>query len=260
MVNEQTVEFTLTFDDDGTYDFQLTTPPSSVVEISSADGSLDAGGPDPVRTLTVDSTDIVFSAVEPTTDPADIVPFLDTGEMNIEDNATFLSTDEMNVSNAGIGNDNNNFNGNADDGVDGNTTNGGKTDESFVVDPDSDISSMKVFIDNSVSGYNTNTEELYYRVFYNDGTFDAMLTLVEAGDLTAEAGGQVSFVVGDPMGESDIDAVQLFMGTGTVKIPVIEFTITEEFDPEPLDMTFTATLVDNDDDSSMDTFDIDLMV
>ena len=48
--------------------------------------------------------------------------------------------------------------------------------------------------------------------------------------------------------------------TGTVKIPVIEFTITEEFDPEPLDMSFTATLVDDDDDSSMDTFDIDLMV
>jgi hypothetical protein len=85
-----------------------------------------------------------------------------------------------------------------------------------------------------------------------------MLTEVEETDLTAEAGGQVSFVIGDPMGDSNIDGVQLFMGTGTVKIPVIEFTITQEFDPESLDMDFIATIVDDDDDSSTDTFSIDL--
>ena len=48
------------------------------------------------------------------------------------------------------------------------------------------------------------------------------------------------------------------MGTGTIKIPVIEFTVSTEFDPEPLDLIFTATLVDNDDDSSENSFTIDL--
>jgi hypothetical protein len=258
MVNEQTVEFTLTFDDDLTYDFQLTTPPSSVVEISSAEGSLDAGGPDPVRTLTVDGTDIVFSAVDPMADPADITKILNLPEADIEmDPDEILSTDEMNVSTAGIGTGNNNFNGNADSGVDGNTTNGGKVDESFVVDPDGFVSSIKVFVDNSVGGYDCPPEELYYRVF--DGGGLGELTLVTEADLTAEAGGQFSFVIGDPTGENDIDAIQLFMGTGTVKIPVIEFTVTTEFDPQDLDMDFTATLLDNDDDSSEDLFSIDLI-
>jgi hypothetical protein len=256
--NVQTVEFTLTFDDDGTYDFQLTTPPASSVTFSSADGSLVAGGPDPVRTLTVGSTDIVFSAVEPLAGPMFIQNILNLPEADVEmDPDSILSTDEMNVSNSGIGNGNNNLNGNALSGVDDQTTNGGKVDESFVVDPMGDVSSMKVFIDNSVGGYNTDTEELYYRVYNSDGTFGS-LTLVGDGDLTAEAGGQVSFVIGDPEGDNVIDAVQLSMGTGTIKIPVIEFTVSTEFDPEPLDMSFTATLLDDDDDSSTDTFDIDL--
>ena len=54
---------------------------------------------------------------------------------------------------AGIGNGNNNFDGNANSGIDNNTTQGGKVDESFVVDPELDVSSVKVFIDNSVGGY-----------------------------------------------------------------------------------------------------------
>jgi hypothetical protein len=59
-------------------------------------------------------------------------------------------------------------------------------------------------------------------------------------------------------GTKQIDAVQLTMGAGTVKIPVIQWTIEEEFNPQPLSLDFTATLFDGDDDFDSDTFSIDL--
>jgi hypothetical protein len=255
---DDTVEFTLIFDPDTeTYDLQVTTPPSVSIDISTADGSLDAGGPDPVRTLTVGTNEIVFSAVDPTTVPEDITSILNEHEAYIETTAVFLSDDEMNVSQAGIGNGNNNFDGNAISGIDGETTNGGKVDESFVVDPtDFDVSSVKVYIDNSVGGYDNPPEELYYNVYYSDGTPTSTDNLVVS--LTDEDGGQVSFVIGSSEGPNNIDAVQLFMGRGAIKIPVIEFTTTEVFDPEALSLNFSGTLLDGDDDSYTDTFMIDL--
>jgi hypothetical protein len=266
VVNDQTVEFKLTFHPDGTptYDVELTTPPGSITTFSSADGQLAAGGPDSVQTLLgVGPDDIVFSSVNAITDPNDIVDFLDASETAIEDpntGADYLSPLEMNVSTSGIGNGNNNFNGNALAGVDGATTKGGAIDESFVVDPHFGVNGMTVFIDNSVGGYDLATEEIWYRTYFTDGTFDSALTKVTASDLTSEPGGQLSFVVGDLAGtENNIDAVQLFMGTGTVKIPVIEFNVATEFTPQPLEMDLTATLVDKDNDSSTDSFSIDLI-
>jgi hypothetical protein len=60
-------------------------------------------------------------------------------------------------------------------------------------------------------------------------------------------------------GDKDIDAVQLTMARGTIKIPVIQWTVEEEFNPEPSSLEFTATLYDGDGDSSTDTFVIDLL-
>ena len=282
-----TLDFTLTFDPVGdTYNLQVVEPPTGITEISTADGSLAAGGPDPVQTLVVPDGEggdinIVFSAVDPTVDPTLITGvdgILNLTESEIEDRAglpdsdperiDYLSDDQMNVSTAGIGNANNNFDGNDLSGVDGgDEPEGIPPDESFVVDPtDFDVSSMKVFIDNSVGGYdfdpnnpNKIPEELYYRVYYNDGQISD-LTLVTDADLSPEAGGQVSFVVGDPTGESNIDGVQFFMGTGTIKIPVIEFTTTEVFDPEPLSLDFSAELFDTDGDSATNTFTVDVNV
>ncbi|GKW49804.1 beta strand repeat-containing protein [Halomonas sp. NCCP-2165] len=256
----ETVEFTLDVDlDNDTYMVTLDTPPAQEIVLSTADGSLDAGGPDPVRTLTLlDSSQVVFSAVDPTASSGDISLFLNQSEAAIEAGATYLSDDEMNVSTAGIGNGNNNFNGNALSGIDGNVTQGGKVDESFVVDPTGfNVSSVKVYIDNSVGGYDNPPEELYYRVYYADGTVSAETLVTDAHPLSPEAGGQVSFTIGDPEGPNDIDAVQLFMGTGTIKIPVIEFTTSEQFDPDPLALNFTATLEDGDQDTAAYTFSVD---
>uniref|UniRef100_UPI001BE3CFF4 DUF5801 repeats-in-toxin domain-containing protein n=1 Tax=Ruegeria lacuscaerulensis TaxID=55218 RepID=UPI001BE3CFF4 len=256
---DETVDFTIEFDSPTTYDLQVSTPPGSVVELSTADGSLDAGGPDPVRTLTIDTESIVFAAVEPTSTPGEIQPFLNTLEANWEGSATFLSAEQMNVSTSGIGNGNNNLNGNANHGIDGDTTSGGKVDESFVVDPtDFDVSAVKVFIDNSVGGYDNPPEDLWYTIYYSDGTPTSGPIEVLDGDLSSEAGGQESFVIGDPTGPNNIDAIQLFMGQGTIKIPVIEFTTSQEFNPESLEMTLNATETDGDSDTDTDGFTIDL--
>ena len=259
----ETVSFTLTFEPvANTYDLQVLTPPTTTVDFDTSDGSLDAGGPDPVRTLTIGNYEIVFSASDAAAAPVDVNDFLNQSEAEIEANATYLSADELNVSTAGIANGNNVFEGNALNGVDGVTTKGGKVDESFVVDPSNvDVSSVKVYIDNSVGGYDNPPEDLWYRVYYTDGTYDELLTEVTGGPsgiLEPEAGGQQSFTIGDPNGPNIIDAVQLYMGEGTVKIPVIAFTTSQEFDPEALTLNMEGTLTDGDFDSDADTFTIDL--
>ncbi|MDX8524876.1 DUF5801 repeats-in-toxin domain-containing protein [Mesorhizobium sp. MSK_1335] len=266
VANNQTVQFTLTFDPNAgpspSYDFELTTPPGGITKISSADGSLGAGGPDPVQTLTIGTKKIVFSAVNATAAVGDIEGNLDKTEAQIQTNPlpSYISSAAMNVSTSGIGLANNNFDGNALDGVDGQTTQGGAFDESFVVDPTAFlVSSMKIFIDNSVGGYDPSTEGIFYRTYTRnaDNTVTAgAITKVADTDLTSEAGGQKSFVIPSVDGKNDLDAVQLFMGSGTVKIPVIEFNISTTFNPEPLNVKFTATIADGDNDTKQDPFSI----
>lgn len=252
---DETVPFELQFNGDGTYDLTTDTPPATVVDFDTQNGQLDAGGPDPVRTLTVGEFEIVFSAVDPIADPSAISDDLNTGEANIETTADYLSDDELNVSTSGIANGNNVFEGNVLEGnPDGDTTKGGKVDESFVVDPNVDVSSVTVFIDNSVGGYDTGSEELYYRVYDNGGGWTDWMLVEEP--LTPEAGGMVSFTIGDAEGPNYIDAVQLGMGTGTVKIPVIAFTTSLEFDPYALTLEFDATLTDGDGDTHTDDFSV----
>lgn len=263
----ETIEFDLTFKDDGTYIVDLVNGFGSSVTLSSADGALDAGGPDPVRTLTIPldgggNENIVFFGVAPTTLKPDVFTAIggdpDLTEAQVEGGGfAFLSPADMNVSTAGIGLGNNNLNGNEFAGID--ATNGKKgRDESFVVNPVTSVVQMKVFIDNSVGGYNTSTEQLYYTVYSEDGSIQGPANqLVGPGDLTSEAGGQKSFLI-DWNGTHVIDAVQLTMGTGTIKIPVIEFTQQTANVFPPLFMDLTATLTDYDTDPVEHSFSIDL--
>jgi hypothetical protein len=262
VANNQTVNFKLTFDatppGDNTYSFEVTQAPASTTTISTANGSLGAGGPDPVQTLTIGTRKIVFSAVDATAPETDIKANLDKTEGDIQTTPLpdYLSLAQMNVSTAGIGLGNNNFDGNATAGVDGAITQGGAFDESFVVDPTSFlVSSMKVFIDNSVGGYNPATEGVFYKIYYADGTSSGT-TKVGAADLTSEAGGQKSFLISSVHNANDINAAQLFMGSGTVKIPVIEFNISEAHAAQSLAMNLTATITDNDNDTKSDAFSV----
>ncbi|QLC74138.1 hypothetical protein LPB260_25920 [Pseudomonas sp. LPB0260] len=260
-----TIDYTLTAFANGTYALDLVQGFSSMIVRSSADGALAAGGPDPVRTLLIPpqntptipspSEEIVFFGVNATTSAANILLAIGPGasdltEAQIEAGGfSFLGTANMNVSTSGIGIGNNNLDGNGTAGIN-------PGDESFVVNPESLLTAMRVFIDNSVQGYNPATEQLYYRIFYSDETVSNHI-LVGAADLKSEAGGQKSFLI-EREGSKLIDAVQLTMGKGVIKIPVIQFIQETESLASDIRLTFSATLTDGDGDTATSIFAADL--
>ncbi|MFC5697113.1 DUF5801 repeats-in-toxin domain-containing protein [Pseudomonas sp. GCM10022186] len=258
--DDTTINYTLTAFADGSYALDLVEGFRSTIVLSSADGSLDAGGPDPVRTLTIGTEEIVFFAANPLapqegddsieTGIGDGLTDLTEAQLQTDPLPSYIGTAAMNVSTSGIGIGNNNLEGNTTPGI-----NAG--DESFVINPESALTSMKVFIDNSVQGYNPATEELYYTIYYVDGTTSGSPTKVLAADLTSEAGNQKSFLI-EREGTKLIDAVQLTMGLGTIKIPVIQFIQETQSLASDIQLAFSATLTDGDGDSATSTFDANL--
>jgi hypothetical protein len=268
------INFSLVVNEDGTYDFTLDQVITPVVTLSTADGQLPAGGPDPVQTLIVGETNIVFFATDPlasqTVAPS-IAEAIELGEpdlnedelqsrsamINIEGTGVdgtgefpFINDNQlMNVSTSGIGVGNNVLNGDSDPLV----TAG---DESFVVNTEPLLTQVKVFIDNSVGGYDPGPESLYYTVYDELGNASGPI-LVEAADLSPEPKRQVSFTI-DWDGTDFIDAVQLTMGEGAIKIPVIEFTAGGVAPPNDILLDFQATLTDFDDDTSTSDFEVNL--
>ncbi|MDO1508753.1 hypothetical protein, partial [Pseudomonas chlororaphis] len=257
---DTTVHYTLSAYANGTYALDLEEGFRSTIVLSSADGSLAAGGPDPVRTLMIGSEDVVFFAANPLapqTGDNSILTGIGLGapdptEAQLQTNPlpSFIGSAAMNVSTSGIGIANNNLEGNTTAGI-----NAG--DESFVVNPETLLTSMKIFIDNSVQGYNPATEELYYTIYYDNGTTSGAPIKVQAADLHAEAGGQKSFTV-QWDGSHLIDAVQLTMGLGTVKIPVIQFIKETQSLANDIQLSFNATTTDKDGDTATSAFDANL--
>jgi hypothetical protein len=163
----------------------------------------------------------------------------------------FIAGPALNVSTSGIGLGNNNLNGSGA-GI-------SATDESFVINPETLLTAVKVYIDNAVGGYSNapgGSEELYYRVFYSDGTVSAQ-TLVTDAMLSPSPGNQESFTIQTVAGKL-IDAVQLTMGNGEIKVPVIEFVKATENAASDVKLDFTATLLDSDGDSASSSFSTDL--
>ncbi|WKY27848.1 DUF5801 repeats-in-toxin domain-containing protein [Pseudomonas donghuensis] len=259
-----TVDYTLTAFANGSYALDLVQGFGSTIMLSSADGALAAGGPDPVRTLLIPepadltipspSEEIVFFSAKALASTADILTGIGLGKPDPLE--TVLQTDplpayidpaSMNVSTSGIGVANNLFQGD-------NLAAISNADESFVINPESLLTAMKVFIDNSVGGYTTATEDLYYRIYYEDGTFS---NLIEVNTLTPEAGGQVSFLI-EKQGTALIDAVQLTMARGEIKIPVIQFIQQSENLASDIKLAFNATLTDKDGDTATSAFDANL--
>ncbi|SFP77502.1 hypothetical protein SAMN03159463_04854, partial [Mesorhizobium sp. NFR06] len=280
------VAFTLAFKPVAdTYTISVTTPPPSIVNFDTSQGSLAPGGPDPVQQLNFSSGPatgerVVFFGAVPTgpatngsqndgthTPPQDFLDLVKLGQQDLTKAqidallgppnqipaALINSSTQMNVSTSGIGINNNN--------LDGSGANIQSTDESFVVNPSQLVDKVKVFIDNSVGGYNPGTEDLEYRVYYSDGTVSAYAKVKDT-DLTpvtsGVANGGKSFEISDVAGGPQIDAVQLTMANGTIKIPVIQFSIQQSFLPEPLNMNLTATLTDGDNDTKQSQFSIAL--
>ncbi|MGY4664614.1 hypothetical protein ACVWZ9_005408 [Pseudomonas chlororaphis] len=257
---DTTVHYTLSAYANGTYALDLEEGFRSTIVLSSADGSLAAGGPDPVRTLMIGSEDVVFFAANPLapqTGDNSILTGIGLGapdptEAQLQTNPlpSFIGSSTMNVSTSGIGVANNNLEGNTSAGI-----NAG--DESFVINPETLLTSMKIFIDNSVQGYNPATEELYYTIYYDNGTTSGTPIKVQAADLHTETGGQKSFTV-QWDGSHLIDAVQLTMGLGTVKIPVIQFIKETQSLANDIQLSFNATTTDKDGDTATSAFDANL--
>jgi hypothetical protein len=261
---DTSVDYTLTAYANGSYTLDLVQGFSSTVVLSTADGSLSAGGPDPVRTLLIPKTndptipsaseEVVFFSAKALASTSDILTGIGLGapdptEAALQTNPlpSYIDPRAMNVSTSGIGVANNVLQGD-------NLVAIGATDESFVVNPESLVTAMKVFIDNSVAGYNTATEDLYYRIYYEDGTTS---DLIEVNTLTPEPRGQVSFLI-EQEGTALIDAVQLTMGRGDIKIPVIQFIQETASLASDIQLSFNATVTDRDGDSASSTFDANL--
>ncbi|MEX0163190.1 hypothetical protein MRBLPD1_001673 [Pseudomonas brassicacearum] len=261
---DTSVDYTLTAYANGSYALDLVQGFSSTLVRSSADGSLDARGPDPVRTLLIPETnnpaipsaseEIVFFSAKALASTTDILSGIGLGapdptEATLQTTPlpSYIDPTAMNVSTSGIGVGNNLLQGD-------NLAAIGAADESFVINPESLVTGMKIFIDNSVAGYNTATEDLYFRIYYEDGTFS---NLTEVNTLTPEAGGQVSFEV-EREGTEMIDAVQLTMGRGAIKIPVIQFIQETENLASDVQLSFNATLTDKDGDTATSAFDANL--
>jgi Domain of unknown function (DUF5801) len=250
-----TVNFTLTAYANGQYALDLQQGFSSTVTLSSANGSLDAGGPDPVRTLTIGSEEIVFFAAVPTA-PAEGANSIESGilegvpdltEAQLQTNPLppYIGSSAMNVSTSGIGIANNLLQGD-------NAVAISNADESFVVNPESPVIAVKVYIDNSVAGYDFATEDLYYRVYYTDGSVSSLVE-VNAVTAGAKANDPVSFLI-QREGTKLIDAVQLIMGRGEIKVPVIEFTKEVETLADDVRLNFAATVTDGDSDTATSNF------
>lgn len=223
-----------------------------------------------MQTLTIDTDgngvlnaadeQIVFFNVQPATTAATVVDdAIGSGEPDLTEaqlegspaSYPFITGPALNVSTSGIGLGNNNLNGSGA-GI-------SAADESFVVNPETLLTAVRVFIDNSVGGYSNapgGAEELYYRVFYSDGTATAQM-LVTNAMLEAAPGGQESFTIEAETGKL-IDAVQLTMGNGVIKIPVIEFVSSTENLASDVKLDFSATLTDADGDSATSAFAADL--
>jgi len=251
----------------GRYTLDLAAPVISVTLTDTANGALGAGGPDPVQTLSIPQTatsgaeTVVFFSVKVSASSGDIATGLQKGQPDPSEAtlqgpplAVFIDPRNMNVSTSGIGVGNNVLEGDADAAI------GGSIDESIVINPLSLVNTVRVFVDNSVSGYkytpgpgSGGNERLYYTVYYSDGDYSAAV-LVDR-DITG-TGTNRSFDISG--GTRQIDAVQLTMAKGDVKIPNIQFLTLKESLANDIGLDFTATLTDKDGDTATAAFSADL--
>src|SRR5262249_43358322 len=106
-------------------------------------------------------------------------------------------------------------------------------------------------IDNSVTGYDfTGGERLYYRIFYSDGTYSEQVLVATNVATTGHL--PVPFTIDG--GGKLIDAIQLTMAKGVVKIPEIQCIATTNNLADGLKLSFNAIIADGDGDTASSSF------
>ena len=250
------------------YTLTLAAPVASITD--TATGALGAGGPDPVQTLSIPLTTtspaetVVFFSAKVNASAADIAAGIIEGQTDPTEAslqgpplATFIDPRNMNVSTSGIGVANNVLEGDASAAIGG----VGSTDESIVINPGSLVNTVRVFVDNSVSGYkytpgpgSGGNERLYYTAYFSDGTNSGPVLV----DYDINTGGSTPKSFDVSGGTKLIDAVQLTMAKGDVKIPNIQFLSLKEALAKDISLDFTASLTDKDGDTVTSSFSADL--
>jgi hypothetical protein len=225
---------------------------------STATGSLGAGGPDAVQTRTDGTDHIVFFSALPTAAASDLItlgtqlgaPDFTEAQLEAAHNTSIIDfAKAMNVSTSGIGDSNNNLQGDATAAI-------GAGDEAFVANPGMQFTSAKVFVDNSVQGYSySGGERMYYRLLYADGTDSGQVPITQNLGL-ANKGQPTSLTIDG--GGQPIDAIELTMATGVVKIPEIQFITTTNNLADGLRLSFTASIADGDGDTASSAFQANL--
>ncbi|MDU8913505.1 DUF5801 repeats-in-toxin domain-containing protein, partial [Aestuariicoccus sp. MJ-SS9] len=281
----EAIDFTMVFNPDGTYILNLSGGFSTTFTQSTDDGTLPNGGPDPVQTLTFDplgpENDVIFYAVEydavVLSELVDSLGYLEE-DLNKDGDPTTPGTDvsvneflydwingdwEQNVGDQGFGVNNNNMNGYNDPAL----------NESFVINPDRDVSSFELEMPSTGGPSYQYTEDelgdptgdlLEYRLIYTTpdggGNYFSDWFQITDADLTTKPGTSSEFVTIDSRGTDTrlIDGVQVVMTNGEVKISTISFTVQEGVIAEPVSIDMTATVTDGDRDTASDSFSVSL--
>jgi hypothetical protein len=282
------IEFTMVFNPDGTYIFNLSGGFGTTFTQSTDDGQLPSGGPDPVQTLKFDpfdtvENDVIFYAVDyDNVIDAQLLESLGLIEEDLNKDGTPLNPGNdidpnqflynwingdwgMNVGDQGFGVNNNNMNGYNDPAL----------NESFVINPDRDVRSFELEISGNGgpsyqytvdgSGNPTPTSDvLEYRLIYatpdGNGEYFSEWFVVTDDDLETREGTSSEFITLDARGTDTrlIDGVQVVMTNGEVKISTISFTIEDGVIADPVSIDMTATVTDGDGDTASDSFTVSL--
>ena len=279
------LQFRLVMDPDGTYSFDLVGGFTGDEDVSSEDGVVTAGGPVPIEVFQFDTGDaFVFYGVNGLVDGNAI---LGSGLLDIsttetlEDlllDAAFNGTDTggvpivgtkflVNASTTSIGSGSSNVITSQTKGTfDAGEPDVDEGDNSFILNPSFDASSVTVVFSTTNGGYfygdggtwDAKEERLYYTIYYADG--DVSDPILVTDSYATKDSPQTNLVIGPEADKQGvlIDAVQFTIYEGTVKIPAILVGKPISFAAVDVEFDFEATLMDGDGDTSKDTFTVDL--
>ena len=262
---DDVLNFDLIINADGTYIIDLEEGFTSTTTVTTTGGTAQASGPILANTVTVPGTTgetIVFFGADADADTADIQSLLSLTSTQINNTydpasggtlVEFLEDDnqlgdpvDVNVSTNGIGVENNILNG--EGAID---SFGDSGDESFVINPTTLANSFTIGISGTGQQEFKSGDQLTYKVFYDSGSTE-IFTLTPT-TVTS------SFTIDANPSFGLIDAVQLTMDAGEVKIGFVETEIVNVNVADPVSLDFSAVLTDGDADSNSSSFSVDLL-
>ena len=240
--------FDLIVNADGTYVIDLKEAFTSTTTVKVTGGDGQAGGPILADTLIpAGGEEIVIFAVDHDATSTQVQSQLTLTAAEINDNSTFdfLNPDKVNASNQGIGVNNN---------ILELPQGGNAVPESIVINPVALVDSVSFGLTGTGNNEFKLGDQLTYKVFYEGGATEkvtiAPTTSTDIDLVTVDANPSLGL----------IDAVQLIMDAGEVKVGFIDIGIVTENVASPVSLRFSAVLTDDDGDTTPASFfSVDLL-